>query len=143
MTTLPVPPAAAGGELPLAAVLKPSTPQELATRRASPGVVAVLTWDDGSRTAMYGPTLCGRNPRSEWGIASVPVRDETLTLSKTHFEIGADASGAWIVDRHSTNGTVLVRDGDRLALVAGAPMPLRAGDRLELGDRSAIVGAAS
>lgn len=106
-------------------------------------VLAVLTWDDGSRTAVYGPTLCGRNPAVEWGVSCLPVRDETLTISKTHFEIGGDASGAWIADRHSTNGTVLVRDGGRHPLVAGLPTSLRPGDRLELGDRTAIVGAIS
>lgn len=105
-------------------------------------VIAVLTWDDGARMAVYGRTLYGRNPAVETGSASVPVRDETLSLSKTHFEIGGDASGAWIADRHSTNGTVLVRDGGRHPLVAGRPTPLRAGDRLELGDRTAVVGLA-
>jgi hypothetical protein len=113
------------------------------SRHAAARVLAVLTWDDGSRMAVYGPTLCGRNPGVEWGIASVAVRDETLSLSRTHFEIGGDASGAWIADRHSTNGTVLVRDGGRHPLVAGLPTSLRPGDRLELGDRTAVVGSAS
>ncbi|MCW3492803.1 FHA domain-containing protein [Microbacterium sp. SSM24] len=111
--------------------------------RTLPPMLAVLTWDDGSRMAVYGRTLYGRNPAAESGTSSVPVRDETLSLSKTHFEIGGDATGAWIADRSSTNGTVLVRDGGRHPLVAGLPTMLRAGDRLELGDRTAVVGIRS
>lgn len=115
-------------------------PAQRAALFADAPVLAVLTWDDGSRMAVYGRTLYGRNPAAERGTVCVPVRDETLSLSKTHFEIGGDASGAWIADRHSTNGTVLVRDGGRHPLVAGRPTTLRPGDRLELGDRTAVVG---
>ena len=105
-------------------------------------VLAVLTWDDGTRMAVYGRTLYGRNPAMEPGAVAIAVRDETLSLSKTHFEIGGDANGAWIVDRHSTNGTVLIRDGGRIPLVPGLQTSLRAGDRLEFGDRTAAVGGA-
>ncbi|KQZ85742.1 hypothetical protein ASD56_05485 [Microbacterium sp. Root166] len=105
-------------------------------------VIAVLTWDDATSMAVYGRTVYGRNPIVEPGIVSVPVRDETLSLSKTHFEVGGDAGGAWIADRYSTNGTVIVRDGSRHLLIPGLPTALRTGDRLELGDRVAIVGTA-
>jgi hypothetical protein len=136
------PPATLSESRPPAASVRAASPDG-ATRPRGPRVLAVLKWDDGSLLAVYGPTLCGRNPKVEWGLLSVPVRDETLSLSKTHFEIGGDATGAWIADRHSTNGTVLVRDGGRHPLVAGLPTTLRAGDRLELGDRTAVVGLAS
>ena len=105
-------------------------------------VIAVLMWDDGVRMAVYGRTLYGRNPAGEPGVVAIAVRDETLSMSKTHFEIGGDPSGAWIVDRHSTNGTTLVRDGGRIPLFAGVRTTLRSGDVLELGDRRATVGLA-
>jgi hypothetical protein len=105
-------------------------------------VIAVLTWDDGTRMAVYGRTLYGRNPAAEEGAVAIAVRDETLSLSKTHFEVGGDPAAAWIVDRHSTNGTVLVRDGGRIPLAAGVRTNLRAGDRLEFGDRAVTVGGA-
>ena len=105
-------------------------------------VLAVLTWDDGTRMAVYGRTLYGRNPAGEPGAVTVAVRDETLSLSKTHFELGSDERGPWIVDRHSTNGTLLVRDGSRHPLVPGVRTMLRDADRLELGDRSTTVGIA-
>lgn len=105
--------------------------------------VAAFTWDTGERVAVYGTTLFGRNPSAEDGAAVVAVRDETLSLSKTHFEVGADAEGPWIVDRHSTNGSALVRDGVRTPLEPGLRVSLRPGDRLEFGDRSLHVGEAS
>ncbi len=105
-------------------------------------VLAVLTWDDGTRMAVYGRTLYGRNPANEDGAVSIPVRDETLSLSKTHFEIGGDSTGAWIVDRHSTNGTTLVRDGARIPLMPGVRTNVRAGDTFEFGDRRVAVSAA-
>ena len=112
------------------------------TRIAPPRARAVvaLTWDDGTRTAVYGRTLFGRNPAREEGATVVAVRDETLSLSKTHFEIGGDGAGAWIADRHSTNGTVLVRDGRRETIEPGTQVALLLGDRLEFGDRSVRVG---
>lgn len=117
-------------------------PAERAALYPDAPVLAVLTWDDGTRMAVYGRTLYGRNPAPEPGAVTISVRDETLSLSKTHFEIGGDASGAWIADRHSTNGTQLVRDGGRIPLAPGVAIGLRAGDRLEFGDRSAAVGDA-
>lgn len=104
-------------------------------------VISVLTWDDGSRMAVYGRTLYGRNPAGEAGAVAIAVRDETLSLSKTHFEIGGDSATAWIVDRHSTNGTTLVRDGGRFPLAPGVRTTLRPGDALEFGDRRLTVGA--
>ena len=125
----------------------PAAPAAPAAQRAAlypeAPVLAVLTWDDGSRMAVYGRTVYGRNPAPEDAAVSVAVRDETLSLSKTHFEIGGDPAGVWVIDRHSTNGTVLVRDGGRHDLIAGVQTALRPGDRLEFGDRSAAVGGAS
>lgn len=126
---------------PVAAISVPLPETQVSFVAGAP-VIAVLTWDDATSMAVYGRTVYGRNPIVEPGIVSVPVRDETLSLSKTHFEVGGDAGGAWIADRYSTNGTVIVRDGSRHLLIPGLPTALRTGDRLELGDRVAIVGTA-
>ncbi len=109
------------------------------SRVPDPAAIVVLTWDNGTRMAVYGRTLYGRNPETEPGAARVAVRDETLSLSKTHFELGGDAAGPWIIDRHSTNGSVLVRNGSPQRLIAGVQTTLRGGDRLEFGDRSVEV----
>ncbi|MFT4221022.1 MAG: FHA domain-containing protein [Microbacterium sp.] len=118
-------------------------PVEVDETVAAPTPRAVLSWDDSTRVAVYGRTLFGRNPAAEHGAVCVPVRDETLSLSKTHFEIDADDTAVWVVDRHSTNGTALVRDGVRTLLPAGERAILRVGDRLEFGDRAATVGRVS
>ncbi|UUT34469.1 RDD family protein [Microbacterium elymi] len=109
---------------------------------AASAPAALLAWDNGTRTGVCGRTLFGRNPAHEDGATVVAVRDETLSLSKTHFEMGGDADGAWVIDRHSTNGVVLERNGRRARLVAGMRTPVRPGDRLEFGDRSVTVETA-
>jgi predicted component of type VI protein secretion system len=104
--------------------------------------LVVLEWDTGEQTAVYRRTVFGRNPFGG-PCATVVVRDETLSLSKTHFEVGGDDTGPWVLDRWSRNGTVLVRAGDRRALHPGERQPLQVGDRIELGDRRATVRAAA
>ncbi|HEX5858840.1 MAG TPA: RDD family protein [Microbacterium sp.] len=103
----------------------------------------VLIWDDGTRHTVGRRTLFGRNPSPEEGAATVAVRDETLSLSKTHVEVDVGADGAWIIDRHSTNGVTIVRAGRRIPCVPGRREPLHAGDALEIGDRVVTLGGLS
>ncbi|MFI8633258.1 RDD family protein [Microbacterium sp. NPDC077663] len=108
----------------------------------APPVIAILGWDDGTRHTVYEPTLFGRGPGQQPGRRSTAVRDETLSLSKTHFEIGADEDGTWVVDRHSLNGVVIVRGGQPQRLVPGQRARIWSGDVLELGDRRLRVESA-
>ena len=110
------------------------------TRISIPGHRLVFTWDDGTRVSVSRRTIFGRNPAPEDGAVVVPVRDETLSLSKTHFEAASESSGGWVLDRHSTNGMTLVRDGQRIACPAGQRVPVRLGDAIEIGDRIVTVG---
>lgn len=110
------------------------------TRISIPGHRLVFTWDDGTRVTVSRRTLFGRNPAPEEGAVAVAVRDETLSLSKTHFEAAAEVSGGWITDRHSTNGTVVVRDGERIACSPGERVRIRLGDAIEIGDRIVTIG---
>ncbi len=110
------------------------------TRISIPGHRLVFTWDDGQRVTVSGRTVFGRNPEQEPDAVVVVVRDETRSLSKTHFEAGASPSGGWVMDRHSTNGTLVVRDGARIACPPGQRMPVRLGDALEIGDRIVTIG---
>ncbi len=106
--------------------------------------VARLVWDDGARQAVYGRTLFGRNPTPETGAMVSPVRDETLSLSKTHFElVPGDDRSLWVIDRHSTNGVVVRRGTQRQAVVAGERTRVRMGDVLEFGDRHMTIEVAS
>ncbi|MGS0561567.1 RDD family protein [Microbacterium aurugineum] len=110
------------------------------TRISVPGHRLVFTWDDGTRVSVSRRTIFGRNPAPEEGATLVPVRDETLSLSKTHFEAAAETSGGWVRDRHSTNGMTIVRDGQRIACPAGQRVPVRLGDAIEIGDRIVTIG---
>ncbi len=106
--------------------------------------VARLVWDDGTKQALYGRTLFGRNPAPETGAMITPVRDETLSLSKTHFELVPDGDRAlWVIDRHSTNGVVLRRGTGRQSAEPGERLRVHAGDVLEFGDRSVRIEVAS
>ena len=110
------------------------------TRISIPGHRLVFTWDDGTRVSVSRRTIFGRNPAPEEGATVVPVRDETLSLSKTHFEAAAETSGGWVLDRHSTNGMTIVREGQRIACPPGQRVPVRLGDAIEIGDRIVTVG---
>ena len=110
------------------------------TRISIPGHRLVFTWDDGTRVSVSRRTIFGRNPAHEDDAVLAPVRDETLSLSKTHFEAAAESSGGWVLDRHSTNGMTLVRDGRRIACPAGQRVPVRLGDAIEIGDRIVTIG---
>jgi uncharacterized RDD family membrane protein YckC len=110
------------------------------TRISIPGHRLVFTWDDGTRVSVSRRTIFGRNPGPEDGAVIVSVRDETLSLSKTHFEAAAEVSGGWVLDRHSTNGMTIVREGQRIACPAGQRVPVRLGDAIEIGDRIVTIG---
>ncbi|MCK2026205.1 RDD family protein [Microbacterium sp. SSW1-47] len=125
---------------PAPAVVAPATDDLEETRISIPGHRLVFTWDDGTRVPVSRRTVFGRNPAVEEGAVIVPVRDETLSLSKTHFEAASEASGGWVLDRHSTNGLTIVRDGQRIACPAGQRVPIRLGDVIEIGDRVVMVG---
>ncbi|MFE6997788.1 RDD family protein [Microbacterium sp. NPDC057659] len=121
--------------------VQPAHPDEVEDTRISiPGHRLVFTWDDGSRVTVSRRTIFGRNPSPEDGAVIVPVRDETLSLSKTHFEAASEVSGGWIMDRHSTNGMTIVRDGVRIACVPGERTRVRLGDVIEIGDRVVTIG---
>lgn len=111
-----------------------------ATRMSIPGHRLLFVWDDGSRVTVSRRAVFGRNPVADGDAVLIPVRDETLSLSKTHFEAGAEVSGGWVMDRHSTNGMTLVRDGVRIACPPGERVQVRLGDAIEIGDRIVTVG---
>lgn len=105
---------------------------------------ARLVWDDGTRQAVFGRTVFGRNPVAETGATVSPVRDETLSLSKTHFELIPDEDGRalWVIDRHSTNGVLIRRGGEAVVAEPGARTRVQRGDVLEFGDRRVTIQVA-
>ena len=64
------------------------------------------------------------------------VEDPDKSLSKTHAQFQVVPDGALVVmDRGSTNGSVLLRKGVAKPLTAGRPATLVDGDTVRFGDR--------
>ncbi|MGX1695441.1 RDD family protein [Microbacterium keratanolyticum] len=121
----PVPPVAEAASAPAAAAISP--------------VRAVLVLDSGERIEVRATTLIGRAPSPAAGEGAVQlarIDDETRSVSKTHLAIQIARRGAMAVDRASTNGSALVRDGVETMLLPGHPVELRTGDIVNFGDRS-------
>ena len=100
----------------------------------------VLAFDTGERVAVDGVVLVGRRPSARPGEAVrhlVALPSQDMSLSKTHAQIGVAGDGALVVmDRGSTNGSVLTRQGVSRPLSGGKPTTLLAGDLVRFGDRS-------
>jgi hypothetical protein len=99
-----------------------------------------LTFDTGERVVVVGPVLVGRRPEARPGevvrhLVALPSPD--MSLSKTHLQVTMAPDGALVVvDRGSTNGSVLLRQGIARPLTGGRPATLLEGDVVRFGDRS-------
>ena len=132
---------------PVAATRPVGVPDSSGTVRRSPvvtptGVAAgwVLAFDTGDRVPVDGVVLVGRRPSARPGEAVrhlVALPSQDMSLSKTHAQIGVAGDGALVVmDRGSTNGSVLTRQGVSRPLSGGKPTTLLEGDLVRFGDRS-------
>lgn len=108
-------------------------------RSSRPPAVAVIQLDNGDRFDLTGTALIGRNPKPQPGETvahALPIEDPTQSISKTHLCIQVSGTGISVVDRHSTNGSALERQGELVELVPGIPVDVRPGDVVRFGDRS-------
>ncbi len=107
-----------------------------------PAIAAVwrLTFDDGQSLVLEGTALVGRRPEGRPGEPVrhlVPLTSSDMSVSKTHAQLQVAPDGALVVmDRGSTNGSVLVRSGVTRELPPGKPTTLLPGDEVRFGDRS-------
>ncbi len=68
-------------------------------------------------------------------MLSVPVADPGRSVSKTHLMLGLDEHGPWVVDRGSTNGTlVTLADGQRIVCLPDRRVRLSDGSLVAFGD---------
>jgi len=102
-----------------------------------------VTFDTGEGFVVEGLALVGRRPEARAGEEVshlVPLRSSDMSLSKTHAQFQVTPAGALVVmDRGSTNGSVVIRQGVSKALTAGRPTTLLAGDAVCFGDRRMTV----
>jgi pSer/pThr/pTyr-binding forkhead associated (FHA) protein len=98
-----------------------------------------VSFDSGESFEVQGLTLVGRRPEPRSGEDAgqlVALRSDDMSLSKTHAQLQVVADGVLVVmDRGSTNGTVLLRQGVARDLAAGRPTTLLDGDHVRFGDR--------
>ncbi|NKY38913.1 AAA domain-containing protein [Cellulomonas septica] len=108
--------------------------------RASAGLLR-LVFDTGERVVVEGDGLVGRDPSDAGVTHVVAVDDPQRSVSKIHLAFGPTGDGRlWVVDRGSTNGTVLVGpDGSGAALTPGARAVVEAGWTIRFGQRAARV----
>ena len=85
----------------------------------------------------------GRRPEARAGEQVrhlVELASDDLSLSKTHAQFQIASDGALVVmDRGSTNGSFLVRQGVPRGLPAGKAATLVDGDHVRFGDREMTV----
>ena len=102
-----------------------------------------VAFDTGESFVVEGLALVGRGPQPRPGEAVrhvVPLRSTDMSLSKTHAQFHVARDGVLVVmDRGSTNGSVLIRRGMSRELAAGKPATLVDGDRVRFGDREMLV----
>jgi uncharacterized RDD family membrane protein YckC len=102
-----------------------------------------VSFDSGESFLVEGLALVGRRPEPRQGEPVrhlVPLRSGDMSLSKTHAQLQVAPDGVLVVlDRGSTNGSILVRQGVSRALTAGRPASLLDGDRVRFGDREMSV----
>lgn len=99
-----------------------------------------VRFDDGQTFLVEGMVLVGRRPEPRAGEAVwhlVPLTSADMSVSKTHAQFAPAPDGALVVmDRGSTNGSTLTRQGVSRQLSPGKPATLVDGDTVTFGDRS-------
>ena len=99
-----------------------------------------IIFDSGQRELIDEPLTIGRRPAPVEGTRSIIVPDNTLSLSRTHMRIGPTATGAWIEDAFSANGTeIRTPDGRIAALAGGQAVEVPAGTEIVIADRRATI----
>jgi uncharacterized RDD family membrane protein YckC len=141
-TPAPTPefPAPAPGRRRAAAPAATRAPEPVPPRRAArPETRWLATADTGETVLVRGLTLLGRGPQPREGesVADLVALSSTdMSVSKTHAQLQLSDDGSLVVmDRGSTNGSVLIRQGVPRHLSPGRPVTLLDGDVLRLGDR--------
>jgi uncharacterized RDD family membrane protein YckC len=98
----------------------------------------MLRLDDGRNVAVDGLVLLGRNPQPRVGeedATLIKVSDETRTVSKSHLAVGVDVSGLYVMDRGSTNGTMITApDGGQRPCPPGDLVDVPGGSVISFGD---------
>ncbi|WP_089772148.1 FHA domain-containing protein [Ruania alba] len=91
--------------------------------------------DDGRVMGSEGVSLLGRSPaaRDDEPVATLVTLADSA-VSKTHLALRIEGARAWVTDRASTNGTLLVTSaGEERRLVPWEETPVAPGEALHVG----------
>lgn len=150
----PVTPTAPGQPADAPVIVRPPAgvrrdPEDRTTRRTAPAESRAsssarwrLTLDSGDSFVVEGLVLVGRKPQPREGEEVrhlLPLRSADLSMSKTHAQLHVVDGSLVVMDRGSTNGSVLIRQGVSRNLAGGKPATLLDGDRVLVGDRELSV----
>lgn len=121
----------------------PAPPQQPQRPAAQAPARWRVHFDNGESFVIAGLALVGRRPEARNGeqVAHlIPLASADMSVSKTHAQFGPAPDGTIVVmDRGSTNGTVLVRRGVSRQLAPGKPAALLDGDKVVYGDREMVI----
>lgn len=123
----------------------PPSPQPVQQPPARPAPTGRwrVHFDNGDSFVIAGLALVGRRPEARSGerVAHlIPLTSADMSVSKTHAQFGPATDGTIVVmDRGSTNGTILVRQGVSRQLAPGKPAALLDGDKVVYGDREMTI----
>ncbi|MCU1498147.1 MAG: hypothetical protein JWM47_2100 [Acidimicrobiales bacterium] len=105
----------------------------------------MLRFDTGERHPAAPLVLIGRDPAAGKGDVDpvlVAIDDVDRTVSKTHIAVRRAEEGLWVLDRGSTNGSVVESDdGERTDLLPRTAMLVKEGWTVRFGHRSFTVEA--
>lgn len=108
--------------------------------RATPE--AMLVFGDGRLISVGRGGVLGRDPSADPAVPDArmhPLADPSL--SKTHLSFGPLPRGVWVVDHHSTNGTVVASGGVTATCAPGVRVEVPFGAQVVAGDVSFVVGS--
>ena len=118
---------------------QPTPPAQPVGAPSDPTARWRVSFDTGESFVVAGLALVGRGPEPRAGEQVshlVALTSTDMSLSKTHAQFQVVPDGTLVVmDRGSTNGTTLIRQGAARPLGALKPATLVHGDRVRFGDR--------
>ncbi len=140
------PAAVAPAFVPQQVVPQQVVPQQVAAvAPVVPSVRAVdpmLVFADGRSIGVSVGGVIGRDPGADPALPGAqlyPIADPSL--SKTHLSFGPLPHGVWVLDHHSTNGTVVSANGVVVPCTPGERVEAPFGARIMAGDVSMVVGS--
>lgn len=105
-----------------------------------------LVLDDGATYALDGRYVLGRDPEGDPVIAAgdgqpIALDDPQRSVSRVHAEVRLVGWDVQLLDRGSTNGTYVLRDGDWEAVSRDEPRLIGPGTRMAVGQRTFVYEA--